>query len=238
MCTVTLIPFHETPNGFILTSNRDEAGARETLPPDFYRENNVDLLYPKDKVAGGSWIGISCRKRLICLLNGGFEDHQRYPPYKLSRGVVVKDLLVAPVMVEAINAYNFPNIEPFTIIAVDWGKDLNFIEFVWDGEKKHVRHLNHTSHLWSSSPLYSSEVKKLREEWFAEFQNKGQVTAEGIWEFHHSAGTGDKNIDVIMDRGFIKTQSITQVVFDGEDLKMIYEDLKSGEVYTKLWVMS
>src|SRR5690606_11933033 len=133
--------------GFILTSNRDEAGSRNTIPPDFYRENDVDLLYPKDKVAGGSWIGISSRLRVICLLNGGFEDHQRKPSYRLSRGVVVKDLLVAPELVEAINAYDYHNIEPFTIIAADWQRGLDFIEFVWDGEEKHIKHLEQKSHL-------------------------------------------------------------------------------------------
>ena len=72
-------------------------------------------------------------------------------------------------------------------------------------------------------------MKSLREEWFAEFQAKSKITPEGIWEFHHSAGKGDKHIDVIMDRGFIKTQSITQVIYDGKEVKMIYEDLKTGE---------
>lgn len=230
MCTVTVIPFPEMLNGFILTSNRDEAGSRETLPPDLYRDKEVDLLYPKDKVAGGTWIGASSQRRVICLLNGGFEDHQRNPPYRQSRGVVVQDLLGAPKLVDTINAYDLYNIEPFTIIAADWQNGLDFIEFVWDGDRKHVRHLDHKSHLWSSSPLYSSEIKKLREEWFAEFQNKGPISAEGIWEFHHSAGTGDKNTDVIMDRGFIKTQSITQIIYDGKEVKMIYEELKTGNI--------
>ena len=34
MCTVTIIP--KGKNDFILTSNRDEAPNRTSLPPDFY----------------------------------------------------------------------------------------------------------------------------------------------------------------------------------------------------------
>ncbi len=230
MCTVTLTPFSGSSSGFILTSNRDEAGFRETLPPDHYKENGVKLLYPKDKVAGGTWIGHSSHKRLICLLNGGFEDHERVLPYRLSRGVVVKDLLTAPDLLNAFEDYDLNNIEPFTIIAVEWKLGLDLIEFVWEGKEKHLKHLDIKSHLWSSSPLYSSEMKTLREEWFAEFQSKSQITPNNLWEFHHSAGTGDKNFDVIMDRGFISTQSITQVIYDGKEVKMIYEDLKSGEI--------
>ena len=51
MCTVSLIPISE--NDFILTSNRDEAVGRKTLFPEFYQEQGVRVLYPKDAVAGG-----------------------------------------------------------------------------------------------------------------------------------------------------------------------------------------
>lgn len=229
MCTVTLTPYPGSSSGFILTSNRDEAGFRKTKPPEHYLENGVELLYPKDNVAGGTWIGLSSHKRLICLLNGGFEDHERVLPYRLSRGVVVKDLLIASKLITALENYDFENIEPFTVVAVDWQFGLDFIEFVWDGKEKHLKHLDIQSHLWSSSPLYSSEMKTMREEWFADFQKRSQITEDGLWEFHHSAGTGDKNVDVIMDRGFIKTQSITQVIYDGKEGKMIYEDLNSRD---------
>ncbi len=230
MCTVSLASFPETSSGFILTSNRDEAGFRETLPPDYYLENGVRLLYPKDKKAGGTWVGLSSWKRLICLLNGGFDNHIKKLPYRLSRGLVVKELLVTPNLMDTLENYNLYNIEPFTIIAVEWKSELNFIEFVWDGHERHLKRLDKLSHLWSSSPLYSTEVKSLRAEWFSEFQHTSPITPAGLWEFHHTAGTGDKNNDVIMDRGFISTQSITQVIYDGKELKMIYEDLKSGEV--------
>ena len=233
MCTVTLTPLPETSTGFILTSNRDEAGIRETLPPDHYVEKGVRLLYPRDKVAGGTWIGLSSHKRLICLLNGEFEDHERILPYRLSRGVVVKDLLTARDLQSEINLYDLHNIEPFTIIAAEWKSGLDFIEFVWDGKEKHLRHLDKKSQIWSSSPLYTSEMKAFREDWFLDFQTRSKITPEGLWEFHHSAGKGDNHIDVIMDRGFIKTQSITQVIYDGKKVDMIYEELNSGDIVIK-----
>ena len=69
MCTVTYLPLGD--HNFILTSNRDVAPKRETTPPKEYNEVGVKLTYPKDKLAGGTWIGVSEKKRLICLLNGG-----------------------------------------------------------------------------------------------------------------------------------------------------------------------
>ncbi len=226
MCTVTLLPISNKINGFILTSNRDEAAEREALPPEIYSENGIKMLYPKDKLAGGTWIGVSERNRLICLLNGEFKPHIREESYRLSRGVVVKDLLRAISIDEAIENYNFKNIEPFTIVAVDWNTELRFLELVWDGNVKHFKDLHLKSHIWSSSPLYSSEMKKMRESWFDEFQKENIPDAKSLWNFHASAGVGNPEIDVIMDRGFVKTQNITQIEGAQHSTKMRFMDLR------------
>ena len=226
MCTVTLTPIPGEKQGFILTSNRDEAANREAISPDFYMEKGVKMLYPKDKVAGGTWIGISDKNRLICLLNGEFKPHIRKASYRLSRGVVVKNLLEAISIDEAVEHYNFINIEPFTIVVVDWSSGLRFLELVWDGNVKHFKNLDLKPHIWSSSPLYSSEMKKMRETWFQEFQQKNIIDAKSLWNFHSSAGIGDANIDVIMDRGFVKTQNISQIEKKSEEIKMRFMDLK------------
>ena len=52
MCTVTYLP--QENDGFILTSNRDESPMRKTIPPKKYVENGVELIYPKDQLAGGT----------------------------------------------------------------------------------------------------------------------------------------------------------------------------------------
>jgi len=230
MCTVTLLPISAENKGFILTSNRDEAAEREALPPDFYSENEIKMLYPKDKLAGGTWIGLSEQNRLICLLNGEFKPHVREISYRLSRGVVVKDLLAATSIDEAVENYDFNNIEPFTIVAVDWNSGLRFLELVWDGKIKHFKDLDMKPHIWSSSPLYSSEMKKYRETWFQDFQQKNILQAESLWNFHTSAGIGDPEIDVIMDRGFVKTQNITQIEKTSEEINMKFMDLKDREI--------
>ena len=228
MCTVTLIPTATFEKGFVLTSNRDEAAGREAIAPQFYTENSVKMLYPKDKEAGGTWIGISERKRLICLLNGEFENHIKNKAYRLSRGVVVKDLLAAEKIDKAISDFDLDQIEPFTIIMVDWKEQLRFVELVWDGKQKHIKELELKSHLWSSSSLYTQEMKKQRAQWFLDFQNKNELFPENLLDFHQSAGVGDKNIDLVMDRGFVKTQSITQIVNSSNGTGMTYKDLQNN----------
>lgn len=237
MCTVTLVPLNSSEGSFVLTSNRDEAVERKAIPPEIYKEQEVKLLYPKDRESGGSWIGLSENKRLICLLNGGFESHKRKDSYRLSRGVVLKDLLIAEDANSSILKYNFKNIEPFTIIMVDWRESLRFLELVWDGEQKHIKELSLKNHLWSSSPLYNLEMRRLRENWFESFRQKNTLSAEAIWNFHHTGGNGEKETDIIMDRGFVKTQSITQVLKTENTVKMIYEDLSTQEITTKNFFM-
>lgn len=226
MCTVTFV---SKENGdFILTSNRDEIPQRKTISPELVFESNTNLLYPKDAVAGGTWIGVSDKKRAINLLNGAFVPHERKASYRLSRGVVVKDLLVANDVIEAIQKYDFEGVEPFTIILVEWSKGLKLYTLVWDEKQKHFELLSPGFYIWSSSPLYSASMKALREGWFNNFLKSNSAEDKELFQFHQIAGEGDKNTDLIIDRGFIKTVSVTQLVKYQDRVSMLYKDLQTG----------
>ena len=109
---------------------------------------------------------------------------------------------------------------------------------VWDDEKSHFKELPLEPHIWSSSPLYSKEMKLLRENWFSNFRKKDVLTPENLLKFHTSAGTGDKNVDVVMDRGFVKTRSISQIVYIDGKIEFYYRDLATGEVSKKVFLES
>lgn len=229
MCTITFIP--KSNNDFILTSNRDEAPGRETFSPKIYEEEGVKLLYPKDAVAGGTWIGISDKKRVVCLMNGGFVAHERRPYYGRSRGLVVKDLLKVNNAKEEIENYDFTEIEPFTAVLIEWKRELQLFQLVWDGEKFHFSEEPLAPHIWSSSPLYPEMLKKKREQWFSSFlMEKVNASKEEMLHFHKNAGEGDLSSNLIMDRGFIKTKSITQIFKNSKNSEMRYEDLQIGKV--------
>ena len=229
MCTVTFIP--KPNNGFILTSNRDEAPGRDTFSPEIYIEDGMKLLYPKDALASGTWIGLSEMKRAVTLMNGGFVAHQRKLPYRKSRGVVVKDILKAEDLKAEVDNYDFKDIEPFTAIIVDWKIDVQLFQLVWDGSEFHFSEKPLAPKIWSSSPLYPEDLKKKREHWFSEFLfDKVRPSDIEILEFHHTAGEGDLKSDLVMDRGVVKTKSITQIIKKGESLTMRYEDLQSQQV--------
>lgn len=228
MCTVTIFPTSD--NDFVLTSNRDEAPNRKTLRPDVYLVNNTKMLFPKDEFAGGSWIGVSDKNRLLCVLNGGFTYHKRQSAYRLSRGVVMRDLLSCDDIKNAIEAYNLEGVEPFTLVISDWNNQLQFFELVWDGKHKHFKELPLQPRIWSSSTLYLEKMKQERQQWFEDFKQTNNLDAESILQFHTNTHTENTEYGVIMDRLFVKTTSITQVVKEKDSVHMAFNNLQEGTI--------
>ncbi|MBT8260658.1 MAG: NRDE family protein, partial [Bacteroidia bacterium] len=174
----------------------------------------------------GTWIGVSDQQRLICLLNGGFKSHDKKPNYRHSRGEVVKDLLVLENIKDAITKYNLSDIEPFTLVIIEWLKSLQFFEFVWDGESKHFSSLPLEPRIWSSSTLYNSKMKAERCSWFNMFKENRTLNPDSLLDFHRNTKKDNKNYGVIMDREHVKTTSITRVFKNEHEIQMDYFNLE------------
>lgn len=230
MCTVTIIPIGN--NDFVLTSNRDEAPDRVSLVPDFYTIDNTKLLFPKDK-KGGTWIGISEKNRVVCVLNGGFVKHEQQVSYRKSRGIVANDFMISDDIVATIESYDLENIEPFTIVIADWNSSLKFYELVWDGKYKHFIALPFDSRIWSSSTLYAEGMQRERQQWFENFEALTELNANTVLEFHSTTDTNNMDYGVVMNRSFVKTTSITQVEKQDNVISMRYENLENKLVTTK-----
>lgn len=223
MCTVTFLPLDK--NNFIFTSNRDETPLRKTIPPKKYLENGVELTYPKDELAGGTWIGTSNQQRLVCVLNGGFENHKRKLPYKMSRGIIVKQALIVDDFEKYVNTFDFTNIEPFTLIIVDWKEELLIFELVWDGSQKYITKLDDKPKIWSSSTLYTAEMKAKRKQWFQKWLHENKdYTQNDILEFHRNENLGTKETSIKMKRNFVETVSTTSILKQDDKVEMKYYD--------------
>jgi uncharacterized protein with NRDE domain len=224
MCTVTYLPLK---NGFLLTSNRDERTVRKlALKPEVQEINGVVLLFPKDQHAGGTWIATAPNNRTVCLLNGAFEPHIPSPPYRKSRGLVVLDFFSYNTTDEFATTYILQDIEPFTMLIAEQEK---LLELHWNGIQCNFTVLNPlTPHIRSSSTLYTPQIKKLREDWFAEWLNKHvSYTIEDVLSFHLFGGEGEDAANKVrMKReGFVQTVSITCVQNENGKSKMHYADL-------------
>lgn len=226
MCVVTYLPAAK--GGFILTSNRDESIRRPAaIPPRRYLIGEQLITFPKDAQAGGTWIATT-ESRTLCLLNGAFQKHAHRPPYRRSRGLVLLDAFSYDSPHTFAVDYDFANIEPFTLVIIEKVASLRKLyELRWDGRETHFECLPADApRIWSSVTLYSDTIVQEREGWFQKWLATSQTyLAAELIDFHTSAGKGDPANDLLVDRGTLKTVSITQVTASQDVVAIYYQNL-------------
>ena len=226
MCTVTYIP---KPDGFLLTSSRDEKINRTTLPPRSYTHNHQELIYPKDTKGLGSWIAISHKKRIACLLNGAFENHAKKETYTKSRGLILTESFNYLMIDDFINDIDLLQTEPFTLLLLDYHTEIIcFKELVWDGTKKHINSINpNQPKIWSSATLYDLETRKNRSQWFANWliQLNNLNNIEPL-DFHLRKHSSNDAQNILMKReNDLQTVSISKIEMNSQQTEFNYIDL-------------
>lgn len=222
MCTVTYIP---TTNGCIITSNRDEKMAREyAIAPKSYVINGRKLIFPKDQKAGGTWIAHTDNK-VVVLLNGAQEKHISKPSYRKSRGLIVVEITSANNSLELWNSIDLTDIEPFTIVLFEENK---LYQLQWNNINKSNTELDiKENHIWSSSTLYTKEMKEKRAKWFTNFMlNNRNPSPKDILSFHRFTESENNEFGLQINRNnLLKTISITQCVVSNDKTTIFYLDL-------------
>jgi uncharacterized protein with NRDE domain len=230
MCTVTYIP---TNNGIILTSNRDESKSRDVNHLIKYKAENKIVTFPPDNI-GGTWIGCNSQNEIICLLNGAYIKHKHRPPYKHSRGLIVKSFLESNKPINTLlHDIELDGIEPFTLIYTNEEK---LIELRWDERIKHIRTLNiNETHIWSSSTLYDEVIQRKKTDFFqAHLSNSTSINSDTILDFHRSKPFGDGVNDIVMDRDVVATISITQIERTKEKTTLSYHNLLKNNTISSI----
>jgi len=223
MCTVSFIPVRDK---YIITSNRDEKLCRKiAVMPGMFEYNGQKLFFPKDTDAGGTWIVMKENGDAAVLLNGAFICHNAEPPYRLSRGIILLDIISTEKPSVTFTKIDLQDIEPFTLVLLE---NNCLYEFRWDGNEKYCRQLDvNCPYVWSSATLYDGFVVKKREQWFASFLNDHPVpTQQDMLNFHHFTGDGDQQNDLLMTRdGMYTTVSITSILLTKDRGCIKYRDI-------------
>ena len=221
MCTVSLLQFGQRT---ILTSNRDEHKDRKRAQqPQWHTCNGREVFFPKDPQGGGSWIALTRSGHWGVVLNGAFENHRRLLPYRRSRGLILLDILSSDEPFAEWQAIDLDRIEPFTLVL---GEKKRYI-LRWDGVQKHQQELEpQQQYIWASSTLYSSEIQQWRQERFDAFlEEKPAPKPYDIFHFHSTPQGGKENGLVIDRANGLKTVSVTQIILEGENARLEYNDL-------------
>lgn len=230
MCTVSFV-FEN--NSFILTSNRDEKITRpRAIEPKIYQLNSKKIIYPKDEKAGGTWFVVDEFGNTIILLNGGKTKHIAKSNYRLSRGLIVLELIQSKTIIDTWQNINLIDIEPFTLLVLE--NNIPF-ELQWNGEVKYTNSLDiNKKYIWSSSTLYAPEIQEIRSKWFYNYLNENKViTPETMLFFHKNTAPKDATNGLIIDRDNIyKTLSVSQVVISNSEILINHSDLVNNEKYS------
>ena len=226
MCTVSFIPVKDK---YIITSSRDEKLCRKIAEaPGLFEYNGQKLYFPKDADAGGTWIVMKENGDAAVLLNGAFICHKAEPPYRLSRGIILLDIISTERPSVTFTKINLQDIEPFTLVLLE---NNCLHEFRWDGTEKYHKQLNaDKSYIWSSATLYDGFVVKRREQWFAAFLNTHAIpTQQDVLHFHHFTGDRDQQNEPLLTRdGVHTTVSITSILLTKDRGSIKYLDIMNN----------
>lgn len=223
MCTVSFV----NANGkIIITSNRDEKTLRpNAVEPKNYFVNNKKIIFPKDKKAGGTWFAIDEHSTVVVLLNGADEKHILKESYQKSRGLIVLELISSESAIEEWKNIVLENIEPFTVVLFENQK---LYQLRWNEIQKSTIELDtNQNHVWSSSTLYSKEIREKRANWFYAFlDTQPKVSADELFNFHRYTEEENREHGLVINRNdILKTVSITQTVIEKNKVEIHYNDL-------------
>lgn len=235
MCTVSVVSY----NGkTIITSNRDEQVLRPSaIEPKNYVINNKNVIFPKDAKAGGTWYAVSEEGTVLVLLNGAAEKHQIKSSYRKSRGLIVLDLISSSSVLNAWEMIDLEGIEPFTLVLFS-NKKLHQLR--WNEVEKETTLLDaNQPHIWSSSTLYSAEVRKERANWFASFLNQNsEILPQDMLHFHRYTETENQQHGLVINRGdALKTLSITQTVIEANKVVLSHYDLQQQKEFINSFII-
>ncbi len=222
MCTVSFVP---TSKGTIITSNRDENIIRQAaLPPQHFMHENHEMFCPVDGRAKGTWFIVRNDKSVGVLLNGAFVAHEPKGNYSMSRGRVLPDIFKHNNPLKALRQFDLGNVENFTLLMFHQGC---LHECKWDGEKLFIIQLdNNLPHIYSSVTLYTTEMIRIREQWFDKWLDANPLpTQADTIHFHETGGSGNNLFGLQMNRNnHMQTVSITSVMLEENSACLFYRD--------------
>jgi uncharacterized protein with NRDE domain len=234
MCTVSFVC---TNDKVIITSNRDEKIIRPSaIPPRNYKLNGKNLIYPKDPKAGGTWYVLNENGTVLVLLNGADEKHQVRLSYRKSRGLIVLEMISSISPKEFWNEIDLDNIEPFTLVLF---QEQQLFQLRWNGvEKSSVSLEIDKNYVWSSSTLYSKDIREQRSNWFYSFLDaNSEITEDRMLHFHRYTETDNNEHGLVINRNNeLKTLSITQAVIEKNKVVLRHLDLIANEEYSKTFI--
>jgi len=206
-----------------LVSNRDEEHTRPAAEaPQAHHDRAPAMVFPRDPVGGGTWIGANDRGLIATLLNGNPPfDHR--PPQPRSRGELVRSLLSCSDLDDCERA----------LASVDWARYpacrlvVSAAEGArsWWWDSRELASEQHPADAWlffTSSGLGDELVavprRALWDEWFTPGEHP--FVRQDLFHRHRWPERGELSVN--MQRADARTVSCTTVSVEDSAVTMAY----------------
>lgn len=225
MCTVTVVPREE---GVRLLFNRDEQRARlPGIPPQMRDLSGQRALFPIDPQRGGTWVGTNDAGLIVALINLRPTVPTTGGAPRLSRGLIVLELLRCTSVRQAIETATGLDgglFEPFRAVIVCAGS-LAVVTSFGTGAILCSRRLLDAPVLFTSSSLGDTAVLPPRHRLFEEMVLRGGAHRwlDGQARFHAHQWPLRPEISVRMERSDALTVSRTQIDVTHNTRQLTYE---------------
>jgi hypothetical protein len=211
--------------------NRDELRERGEAGLTQQQQRGVQLLYPVDAQAGGSWIGANNGGLIAALLN-------RYQAPTISnarsRGAIIPELLQSRDAATAIERFKQLDPEPYNPFdCVLLSPELCY-QFSWDREHFSWQQREIGSGLmWTSSSERLSAVTAYRQQQFAQCLQAG-ADAHAIGRLHLQQPAAMAGSAIFMSRPQTHSKSLVQISLTEKQLGLQYFDQHSLQANSEL----
>ena len=230
MCTLTITKYHN--QKIFIGFNRDELRNRKVaIPPNFYKHNNITMIYPQDADFGGTWLGINDLGFLFFLLN--YNQKNLYKNYffnkayknKKSRGLIIPELLKLESekqIQEHLQNFDYWNYSPFRLIFFNVN-NFNVLQFIYSGRGEKIRCYT-IPFFQASSGLGDQKIYPLRKKLFNDFlQNQPSIKKQ--IRFHYYRNKKNPLENIFVNRKLARTVSQTFILMHHQKVIIHYYDL-------------
>ncbi len=231
MCTTVLQSVRD--GHLILACNRDEQVTRQIAePPSVHEfERGVGAIFPRDRDAGGSWVGVNTSGIAVSLLNNYAADIRPPPREARSRGVLVPKMLQMRTMGEVMDemesmGHGLHHFRPFWLIVASSPANSNASAtlFTWDGERLDVEPTS-LPMAQVSSGFEHVLVEKSRRAQIESFLGEADEWTPGEMDTVFGGHLPSRGAtSVCMHRDDASTVSHTRIEISGDDVSLAYYD--------------
>lgn len=217
MCTLTA---RFSGDGFNLTMNRDELLERGEAGLHQVGEGAAAMLYPKDRQAGGTWVGVNAKGVVLCLLNR-YDGHYRLDCP--SRGELIPAGLKQGAEASVcrwLNELDPAPYNPFSLVMISAS---GVRRLLWDGQRaqRDEPEISPWFFMTSSGERFE-QVAAIRRQQFAHWDQDGQRFLGPFPAAHLHCDPEDPGSSILVERSYAHSKSVVRINVQRQAIELHY----------------